>query len=719
MTSDQLSECLDSLTKSVSLLTEHVERDKLLQESYQAIQSEVSPIKVNEIIMNDPLVGQDQMEVSKEGENGSGCGGPNSMAPRSDVHQRAQSSESCLIGSSPSQHTENCAVVRSNSSKGRLFTFVENISISSNKKRPKVASTVMVNQGNEQIIDPDRETWDKKIEFLLAVIGFAVDLGNVWRFPFVCYRNGGGAFLIPYMIMLIFGGLPLFYLELALGQYYRSGCLRLWQHICPIMKGIGFGMCVIDLYMGMYYNTIISWAVYYLMASFENPLPWTSCNNTWNTENCLLLQSRAHSPSNNSVSPAEEFLKRNVLQFSESSGIDDLGPIKGSLALYLGIVFILVYLSLWKGVKSAGKAVWITATMPYIVLTLFLIRSVTLDGSSDGIKYYLYPQWDKLLEIEVWVEAATQIFFSLGPGFGVLLALSSYNRFHNNCFSDAIFTSIINCATSLLSGFVTFAVLGYMAKMLNKEVKDVLEGNNGLVFIVYAEVIANMSYSPFWAVLFFIMLITLGLDSTFGGLEAILTGLCDEYPETLRKYRELFVGIVVIFIFIFALPTTTYGGSYVIHWLESYGIVIPLLFIVFIESVAICWLYGANKFAHQIQEMLGFMPGFFWRSCWVYICPVLLFAMFTFSLYQYQDLKLEVKKGQFYEYPPWSIALGWLITSLPMACVPIYAIFHLFTKVDGSFTERCIKSIKPQPMNSNPKEVIGQQPAEWENYSEV
>ena len=200
----------------------------------------------------------------------------------------------------------------------------------------------------------------------------------------------------------------------------------------------------------------------------------------------------------------------------------------------------------------------------------------------DGIRYYLTPEWHKLYNTKVWIDAASQIFFSLGPGFGTLLALSSYNKFNNNCYRDAVITSSINCLTSFLAGFVIFSVLGYMAHVQHKSIEQVgLEGRvyhnfgmkkypentvffsgPGLVFIVYPEAIATMGGSVFWSIIFFLMLITLGLDSTFGGLEAMITALCDEYPKTLGRHREVFVLVLLCGIYICALPTTTYVSIY-------------------------------------------------------------------------------------------------------------------------------------------------------------
>ncbi|XP_017494709.1 PREDICTED: sodium-dependent serotonin transporter-like, partial [Rhagoletis zephyria] len=359
--------------------------------------------------------------------------------------------------------------------------------------------------------EPEREHWDKKIEFLLAVIGFAVDLGNVWRFPYVCYRNGGGAFLVAYCIMLLFGGLPLFFLELALGQYFSSGCLTIWKRLCPVMKGLGYAICMIDIYMGMYYNTIISWSLYYLYVSCQSlvnfSLPWDDCSHAWNTDRCQTLEQPAVELS--SVSPAEEYFLNHVLQINTSSGIDSLGPIRSSLAVCLMLIFLVVYFSLWKGVKSTGKVVWVTALMPYFVIFVFLIRATTLEGAIDGIRFYLEPDWSKLKSINVWIDAATQIFFSLGPGFGTLMALSSYNKFHNNCYRDAILTSSINCLTSFIAGFVTFSILGFMSKKLNKDISTVVADGPGLVFVVYPEAISTMYGSVFFSILFFVMLITL------------------------------------------------------------------------------------------------------------------------------------------------------------------------------------------------------------------
>ncbi|GAB6026864.1 hypothetical protein CHUAL_013470 [Chamberlinius hualienensis] len=537
--------------------------------------------------------------------------------------------------------------------------------------------------------DPERETWDKKVEFLLAVIGFAVDLGNVWRFPYICYKNGGGAFLVPYLIMFTFGGLPLFYLELALGQFQKSGCLTIWTKICPILKGIGYAICLIDLYMAMYYNTIIAWAVYYLFASFRSELPWTSCSNPWNTPNCVHISEWNSTSNSNSTSPAQEFYERYMLQIHESKGVEYIGPVKFSLALCLLSVFILVYFSLWKGVRSTGKAVWITAIAPYIVLVILLIRGVTLPGSADGIIYYLRPQWEKLKETGVWIDAATQIFFSLGPGFGTLLALASYNKFNNNCSRDAILTSSINCATSFLAGFVIFSVLGYMAHMQNKDISTVANKGIGLIFIVYPEAIATMDGATFWSITFFFMLITLGLDSTFGGLEAMLTGLCDEYPAVLRKHRELFVAFLLIFIYLCALPTTTYGGSYIVQLLDSYGPSISILFVVFVEAVAVCWLYGTDRFSEDVAKMLGSPPGLFWRICWTFISPVFILMIFVFAMVGYTDLKVDD-----YEYPRWAIVIGWLLTCSSLGCIPTFAIYKLII-TPGTLKQRILTSIRP------------------------
>ncbi|PNI63946.1 SLC6A2 isoform 9, partial [Pan troglodytes] len=240
-----------------------------------------------------------------------------------------------------------------------------------------------------------RETWGKKIDFLLSVVGFAVDLANVWRFPYLCYKNGGGAFLIPYTLFLIIAGMPLFYMELALGQYNREGAATVWK-ICPFFKGVGYAVILIALYVGFYYNVIIAWSLYYLFSSFTLNLPWTDCGHTWNSPNCTdpkLLNGSVlgnHTKySKYKFTPAAEFYERGVLHLHESSGIHDIGLPQWQLLLCLMVVVIVLYFSLWKGVKTSGK---------------------------------------------VWIDAATQIFFSLGAGFGVLIAFASYNKFDNNCY---------------------------------------------------------------------------------------------------------------------------------------------------------------------------------------------------------------------------------------------------------------------------------------------
>ncbi|KAM4700793.1 sodium-dependent serotonin transporter [Discoglossus pictus] len=538
----------------------------------------------------------------------------------------------------------------------------------------------------------ERETWSKKIDFLLSVIGYAVDLGNVWRFPYICYQNGGGAFLIPYVIMAVFGGIPLFYMELALGQYHRNGCISIWRKICPLFKGIGYAICMIALYIAFYYNTIMAWALYYLIFSFRAELPWTSCHNPWNTENCTNYFHNSNVTwETNSISPAEEFYTRLVLQIHKSKGLHELGGISWQLTLCLLFIFIVVYFSIWKGVKTSGKVVWVTATFPYIVLTLLLIRGATLPGAWRGVLFYLKPDWQKLLTTEVWVDAAAQIFFSLGPGFGVLLAFASYNKFHNNCYQDALVTSTVNCLTSFMSGFVIFTVLGYMAEKRNLDVSEVAKDTGpSLLFITYAEAIANMPASTFFAIIFFLMLITLGLDSTFAGLEGVITAVLDEFPHIWGKRRELFVFLLISVCFLGALSTLTFGGAYMVKLFEEYATGPAVLTVVFLEAIAVFWFYGIKQFCRDVKEMLGFTPGWFWQVCWVAISPIFLLFIICSFMSSPPDLRLFN-----YTYPYWTTVLGYCIGTSSFICVPAYMVYYLIS-TPGTLKERIVKSITPE-----------------------
>ncbi|XP_028812484.1 sodium-dependent noradrenaline transporter [Denticeps clupeoides] len=532
-----------------------------------------------------------------------------------------------------------------------------------------------------------RELWGKKIDFLLSVIGFAVDLANVWRFPYLCYKNGGGAFLIPYGLFLFIAGMPLFYMELALGQYNREGAATVWK-ICPMFKGVGYTVILIALYVGFYYNVIIAWSLYYLFSSFTRELPWQNCGNKWNSENCTdpnlingSFLTNGTTYAKYKRTPAAEFYERGVLHIHESAGIHDLGLPRWDLSLCLVVVVFILYFSLWKGVKSSGKVVYVTATMPYLVLLVLLIRGITLPGALDGIIAYLSIDLNQLNDSKVWIDAATQIFYSLGAGFGVLIAFASYNKFDNNCYRDAILTSTVNCVTSFFSGFAIFSVLGYMAHKHGVKIQDVATEGAGLVFIIYPEAISTLPLSSFWAVIFFIMLLTLGIDSAMGGMEAVITGLSDDF-KILKKNRKLFTFVTAFGTLLIALFSITNGGIYVLTLLDRYAAGTSILFGVLIEAIGVSWFYGVDRFSEDIERMMGFKPGLYWRLCWKFVSPAFLLFVVIASIVKSPPLNYDD-----YVFPQWSSLVGWGIAISSMLFVPAYAIYKFFS-IPGTFKER-------------------------------
>ncbi|KZS13918.1 Transporter [Daphnia magna] len=340
-----------------------------------------------------------------------------------------------------------------------------------------------------------RDTWANKVEFILACIGNVVGLGNMWRFPYLCYKSGGGAFLIPYFIMLVVCGIPLLYMELAVGQYTRQGPIGAMHKMCPLFKGTGLATVIMSFLLSTYYNVIIAWALYYLINSFMDPLPWEGCNNDWNSELCwngTKFNSSQDQEANNKTSAPQEFYDNHLLQMTK--GIDNFGTMRWELLACLAVAWILVYFCLWKGIKSTGKVVYVTATLPYLFIGAFIVRALTLPGSELGLVYFFSPKWETLLEAKVWVNAAAQNFNSIGIAFGSLMAFSSYNRFDNRLMRDTLIISLTDAVTCILAGICVFGTLGNLAFEQGKSVDEVVSSGPGLVFVAYPAALSKMPF---------------------------------------------------------------------------------------------------------------------------------------------------------------------------------------------------------------------------------
>uniref|UniRef100_A0A8C5MRM9 Transporter n=1 Tax=Leptobrachium leishanense TaxID=445787 RepID=A0A8C5MRM9_9ANUR len=558
----------------------------------------------------------------------------------------------------------------------------------------------------------ERGNWSRKSDYILSMIGYAVGLGNVWRFPYLAYKNGGGAFLIPYTIMLALAGLPLFFLECSIGQFSSRGPISVWR-VVPILQGVGIMMVLITSMVSIYYNIIIAYSLYYMFASFQSVLPWSecfdwadekcskttrgSCNVTFSTSNITSMSLTTVKEGNLSCMadstvfedvdlPSKQYWEKVTLR--RSSGLDETGEIVWYLALCLLLAWIIVGVSLFKGIKSSGKVVYFTAIFPYIVLLILLVRGATLDGAFNGIDYYIGMQsnFTKLKEAEVWKDAATQIFFSLSTAWGGLIALSSYNKFNNNCYSDAILVCVTNCATSVFAGFAIFSILGHMAHVSEKSVPDVVDSGFGLAFIAYPEALTKLPISPLWSFLFFFMLLTLGLDSQFAMIETIITSIQDAFPQLMKRMRIPITITCCAVLFLLGLVCVTRSGIYWVNLIDYFCGGWAILFAAVLELVGICWIYGANRFIEDIEMMIGKKHWAFWlwwRACWYFISPVLLTTILVWSL-----VTFEYPSYGSIPYPTWGVALGWCLICFCVLWLPLVAIVKL-VQAKGNLKQCC------------------------------
>uniref|UniRef100_A0A673J0X4 Transporter n=1 Tax=Sinocyclocheilus rhinocerous TaxID=307959 RepID=A0A673J0X4_9TELE len=510
-----------------------------------------------------------------------------------------------------------------------------------------------------------RGQWSSKVEFILAVAGQIIGLGNVWRFPYLCYKNGGGVFFIPYVVFLFACGIPLFLMETALGQYTSQGSVTCWRKICPLFEGLGYGSQVVVFYSSAYYIVILAWAFFYLFSSFSGELPWASCRNWWNSENCVEFDriggTRNLSFMENASSPVKEFWERRVLNITGS--VNELGSLRWELALCLLLAWI-----------NHSEVVYFTATFPYVMLLVLLIRGLTLPGAIDGITFYLYPNPARLTDPQVWMDAGTQIFYSYALCIGCLTALGSYNKYNNNCYKDCVYLCLLNSGTSFVAGFAIFSVLGFMAFEQGVDISMVAESGPGLAFIAYPRAVAMMPLSQLWSICFFLMIILLGLDSEFVGLESLMTAITDMHSNFFLQghRRKLFLLLICVGCFLVGLLMVTEGGLYIFQLFDYYSCSgMTLLLFAIAQSICIGWFYGADRLYENIVDMIGYRPLTIMKYSWKYITPIVCIGTFVFSLVKFTPLKF----NNTFEYPWWGYAVGWWFTLSSTLMVPIWMIY--------------------------------------------
>ncbi|XP_054156343.1 sodium- and chloride-dependent glycine transporter 1-like isoform X2 [Oppia nitens] len=595
----------------------------------------------------------------------------------------------------------------------------------SESSQPVDIPSLVISESPDFDENKERGNWSNGMEFLLSCLSYAVGLGNVWRFPYLVYRNGGGAFFIPYTVMLVFVGIPLFLLELGFGQYASEGPITIWK-VSPMFQGLGYAMFLMSGLVSIYYNMILAWGLFYLVSSFTTTLPWKSCDNFWNTDACRRFDAKNCTSHNgtmlanstciardcyfangtnvidqhwnpaklnttvlnatctiddpewtvlklqNTKMASDEYFHNFVLGITE--GIHDLGGMRLELALCLFVCWLIVFVCLVRGVKSMGKVVYFTALFPYFVLLILLVRGLTLPGAAEGIRYYLTPEWYRLTEAQVWADAAMQIFFSLSPCWGGLITLASYNRFHNNFYRDTFFISIGNCGTSIFAGFVIFSIIGFMAHEMGVDVNQVATQGAGLAFVVYPEAVSRLPISPLWSFLFFFMLLTLGLGTQFTLIETVVTTIVDTWPDKFRHRKPLVLAATCGFMFLVGLLICTKAGMYILQLMDNHCASFSALIIGLVEVVVIGWVYGIDRFLDDMKVMLGHYPfhRLYWRTIWKYICPSLIIFILIFS---FIDLK-PASYGD-YVYPWWASLIGWGLSILSVSAIPIVAIQKL------------------------------------------
>ena len=451
-----------------------------------------------------------------------------------------------------------------------------------------------------------REQWNSQLGFLLAAVGSAIGLGNIWRFSYLAYEHGGGAFLIPYLVALLTAGVPLLILEYAVGHERIGSAPLAYAKISKNWEWLGWWSVIFVMFgIELYYSVIISWCLNFFLLSFD--LGWGD--------------------------DPDHFFFQEFLHVSDSTA--HIGSIRTPILFGLIIVWTIswavVYRGVQRGIELANKIL-----MPLLLLltVILVFWSITLDGASEGLKAYITPDFSKLSKPEVWIDAYSQIFFTLSLGFGIMIAYASYLPQKADITRNAILTAFINCGYSLFAGCAVFAVLGFMASSEGKPISEVITQSIGLAFVAYPKAISLMPAGNLFGAVFFLCLTVAGLSSAISIMEAFVSAVVDKFGVA----RGPLVTVISILGFIGGIIFTTEAGllwlDIVDHFITHYGLIVVGI----LECIVVGWLFNLPSLRKHINQISSIKLGIWWDIL------VKFFIPFVLTLICLGDLYNEIQK---------------------------------------------------------------------------
>ncbi|GIN62086.1 transporter [Robertmurraya siralis] len=478
----------------------------------------------------------------------------------------------------------------------------------------------------------NRPQWGTRAGFVLAAIGSAVGLGNIWRFPAVAYENGGGAFFLPYLFALLTAGIPLLIMEFTLGHKYRGSAPLTFARLNKKFEWLGWWQVAISFVIATYYSVIIAWALSFTVFSFD--LKWGS--------------------------DTEGFLFGEYLQYSDPGTVGGIVP---GVFIPLILVWIITLGILFKGVKK-GIEVANKVMIPALVI-LFLIvviRSVTLEGAAVGLEAFFKPNWSQIANPQVWVAAYGQIFFSLSIAFAIMITYSSYLPKKTDITNNAFITGFANSSVELLAGIGVFAALGFMATQAGVSIDEVVAGGVGLAFVVFPQIINEFpALNGFFGSLFFICLSLAGLTSLISIVETFVAGVEDKFKVSRIKSVAIGGGLAALISILYA----TRGGLNFLdaadYFINQFGVALAGL----VEVIVVAWflkeLKNIRDHANNISDI---RISTWWNISLGIITPIVLGFMMVQNIITNIKENYEGYPTSFLLYSGWGVAVAAVILGI-------------------------------------------------------